>query len=82
MRQRLAVFVLTTLTTIAVGCTSSVAGKAVPADESGAPSRNPVAVSALEGDLGRRRSPIEEIRGNIDAAGLEPVERDGSWGER
>jgi hypothetical protein len=36
-------------------------------------------VSALEGDLGRRRSPLEEIRGNIQAAGLEPVERDGSW---
>jgi aminodeoxyfutalosine synthase len=34
-------------------------------------------VSALEGDLGRRRSPIEEVRGNIRAAGLEPVERDG-----
>jgi aminodeoxyfutalosine synthase len=34
-------------------------------------------VSPLEGDLGRRRSPIEEIRGNIKAAGLEPVERDG-----
>jgi aminodeoxyfutalosine synthase len=32
-------------------------------------------VSPLEGDLGRRRSPIEEIRGNIKAAGLEPVER-------
>jgi aminodeoxyfutalosine synthase len=37
------------------------------------------AVSALEGDLGRRRSPLEEIRGNVTAAGLEPVERDGSW---
>ena len=37
------------------------------------------AVSALEGDLGRRRSPIEEIRGNIKAAGLEPVERTGLW---
>jgi len=36
-------------------------------------------VSALEGDLGRRRSPIEEIRGNITAAGLDPVERTGSW---
>jgi aminodeoxyfutalosine synthase len=35
------------------------------------------AVSALEGDLGRRRSPIEEVRGNITAAGLEPIERDG-----
>jgi aminodeoxyfutalosine synthase len=34
-------------------------------------------VSPLEGDLGRRRSPIEEIRGNIKAAGLEPVERNG-----
>ena len=32
-------------------------------------------VSPLEGDLGRRRSPIEEIRANIIAAGLEPVER-------
>jgi len=34
-------------------------------------------VSALEGDLGRRRSPLEEIRGNITAAGLDAVERDG-----
>jgi hypothetical protein len=34
-------------------------------------------VSPLEGDLGRRRSPIEEIRGNIRAAGLDPVERNG-----
>ena len=34
-------------------------------------------VSPLEGDLGRRRSPIEEIRGNIRAAGLEPMERNG-----
>jgi len=39
-------------------------------------------VSALEGDLGRRRSPIEEIRGNISAAGLEPVERDGRFQSR
>ena len=37
------------------------------------------AVSALEGDLGRRRSPLEEIRGNITAAGLEPIERDAAW---
>ena len=36
-------------------------------------------VSPLEGDLGRRRSPIGEIRGNIVAAGLEPVERDGRF---
>ena len=40
------------------------------------------AVSALEGDLGRRRSPIEEIRGNITAAGLEPVERDARFEPR
>lgn len=36
-------------------------------------------VSPLEGDLGRRRSPLEEIRGNVAAAGLEAVERDGRW---
>jgi hypothetical protein len=36
-------------------------------------------VSPFEGDLGRRRSPIEEIRGNITAAGLAPQERDGAW---
>jgi aminodeoxyfutalosine synthase len=40
------------------------------------------AVSALGGDLGRRRSPLEEIRGNIVAAGLEPVERDAVWTPR
>jgi aminodeoxyfutalosine synthase len=40
------------------------------------------AVSALEGDLGRRRSPLEEIRGNIQAAGLEPHERDARWAPR
>jgi aminodeoxyfutalosine synthase len=34
-------------------------------------------VSAVDGDLGRRRSPLEEIRGNIKAAGLDPIERDG-----
>ena len=39
-------------------------------------------VSALEGALGRRRSPLEEIRGNITAAGLEPVERDGRFAVR
>lgn len=39
-------------------------------------------VSSLEGDLGRRRSPIEEIRSNIRAAGLDPVERDGWFGVR
>lgn len=40
------------------------------------------AVSALEGDLGRRRSPLEEVRGNITAAGLEPIERDGRFQSR
>jgi aminodeoxyfutalosine synthase len=34
-------------------------------------------ISPLEGDLGRRRGPLEEIRGNITAAALEPVERNG-----
>ena len=38
------------------------------------------AVSPLD-DLseGRRRAPLEEIRRNIRAAGLEPVERDGRF---
>ncbi|HYT69175.1 MAG TPA: hypothetical protein VEL51_22320 [Vicinamibacterales bacterium] len=39
-------------------------------------------VSALEGDLGRRRSPLEEIRGNITAAGLQPVERNARFEPR
>lgn len=39
-------------------------------------------VSALPGSLGRRRSPVEEIRGNIAAAGLDAVERDGLWRAR
>jgi len=38
------------------------------------------AVAAVDpGILGTRRSPIEEIRGNIRAAGLEPVERNGRF---
>ena len=37
-------------------------------------------VSAVDGGaLGTRRSPLEEIKGNIKAAGLEPVERDGRF---
>lgn len=36
-------------------------------------------VSALPGTLGRRRSPLEEVLGNIKAAGLEPLERDGRF---
>ena len=39
-------------------------------------------VSPLGGDLGRRRSPLEEIRGNITAAGLEPLERDGLFEQK
>lgn len=34
------------------------------------------------GVLGTRRSPVEEIKGNIQAAGLEAVERDGLFQER
>lgn len=37
-------------------------------------------VAAVDpGILGTRRSPLEEIRGNITAAALEPVERDGMF---
>jgi len=40
-------------------------------------------VAAVDDDsLGRRRSPIEEIRRSIHAAGLEPVERDGRFVRR
>lgn len=39
-------------------------------------------ISPFEGDLGRRRSPIEEIRGNIAAAGLDAAERDGRFDSR
>jgi 2-iminoacetate synthase ThiH len=28
---------------------------------------------------GRRRAPLEEVRRNIEAAGLEPAERDGRF---
>ena len=35
--------------------------------------------AADPGGLGVRRSPLEEIRGNIRAAGLQPVERDGRF---
>ena len=38
------------------------------------------AVAAVDpGILGTRRSPIEEIRGNIRSAALEPVERNGRF---
>ena len=35
-----------------------------------------------DGSQGRRRSPVEEIRRSIHAAGFEPIERDGSFVER
>jgi aminodeoxyfutalosine synthase len=38
-------------------------------------------ISAVDtGALGTRRSPLEEIKGNIRAAGLQAVERDGRFG--
>jgi 2-iminoacetate synthase ThiH len=41
------------------------------------------AVSPLEETgTGRRRAPLEEIRRNIEAASLTPVERDGRFGRR
>jgi aminodeoxyfutalosine synthase len=36
--------------------------------------------SSDEAPEGRRRAPVEEIRRNIEAAGFEPVERDGAFG--
>ena len=51
MRQQIAVLVLAGLSTLAVGCTSTVNGKAVAADNSGPLTQNPVAVSALDGLL-------------------------------
>ena len=41
-----------------------------------------VSAAVETGTLGARRSPLEEIRGNIRAAGLEPVERDGRFDGR
>ena len=39
------------------------------------------AVSALDDESeGRRRAPLEEVRRNIQAAALVPVERDGAYG--
>ena len=38
--------------------------------------------SAADAGTGPRRAPLEEIRRNIQAAGLEPVERDGRFDRR
>lgn len=50
MRRQFAVSVLTAAATLIGGCTTSVSGRAIPADL-GAHARDPVAVSALEGLL-------------------------------
>lgn len=51
MRQQVAVLVLTGASTLAIACTTTVPGKAVPGDNSGPLTRNPVTVSALDGLL-------------------------------
>jgi hypothetical protein len=51
VRRQIAVLALTASAAVVAGCTSSVSGKAVPADKTGAAARNPVAVAALEGLL-------------------------------
>jgi hypothetical protein len=51
MRQQIAVLVLAGACTLAVGCTTTANGKAVPADKSGPITSTPVAVSALDGLL-------------------------------
>ncbi|HTY33563.1 sensor domain-containing protein [Mycobacterium sp.] len=51
MRQRLTVLVLAGVSGLAVGCSTVVGGKAVPADHSGPLPQNPVAVAALDGLL-------------------------------
>jgi aminodeoxyfutalosine synthase len=38
--------------------------------------------AADDGSLGPRRTPVEEVRRNIQAAALVPVERNGIWGVR
>ena len=51
MRQQIAVLVLAGACTLAVSCTTTANGKAVPADKSGPITSAPVAVSALDGLL-------------------------------
>lgn len=50
-RRRIAVLVQAAVSTLAVGCTTVVAGSAGPADTSGPLPRTPVAVAALDGLL-------------------------------
>ena len=51
MRQQIACVLLAGACTLAVGCTTTVNGKAIAADKSGPVTGNPVAVSALDGLL-------------------------------
>jgi hypothetical protein len=51
VRQRIAVLVLAGVSTLAIGCTTTVNGNAVAADNSGPLIQQPVAVSALDGLL-------------------------------
>jgi hypothetical protein len=51
MRQQFAVLVLAGVCTLAVSCTTTANGTAVPADKSGPTTSTPVAVSALDGLL-------------------------------
>ena len=51
MRQQVAVLVLAGMSTLAIACTTTLAGKAVPGDNSGPLTRNSVTVSALDGLL-------------------------------
>ena len=51
MRQQMAGLVLAGVCTFAVGCSATIDGKAVAADNSGPRSQTPMAVSALDGLL-------------------------------
>jgi hypothetical protein len=51
VRQQIALLALAGVSTLAIGCTTTVNGKAVAADNSGPLIQNPVAVSALDGLL-------------------------------
>jgi PknH-like extracellular domain len=61
VRRQIAVLVLAGVSPLAIGCTTTVNGKAVPADNSGPLNQNPVAVSALDAlllDVGQINSAL------------------------
>jgi PknH-like protein len=61
VRQQLAFLVLAGVSTLVIGCTATVNGKAVAADNSGPLIQNPVAASALDGlllDVGQINSAL------------------------